>query len=234
MRTLSIVVPTLNAAGSLAGCLQALASGRVVFPDMEILVVDGGSTDGTGEIGAAAGARVILALPGRGSQLAAGARLADGDWLLFLHADTVLAPDWPRVAADHMRSRVSDQGGAPDGRAGYFQFCLDDSTAAARRLERLVALRCRVLALPYGDQGLLISRSLYDRIGGYSALPLMEDVELIRRLGRRRLVALDSVAVTSAARYRRDGYWRRPMRNLACLSLYYLGVAPARIARLYG
>ena len=120
------------------------------------------------------------------------------------------------------------------GRAGYFELRIDDPRSAARRLERLVAWRCRVLALPYGDQGLLISRALYETVGGFAPLPLMEDVELARRLGRRRLACLGAPIVASARRYRCDGYVRRPLRNLLCLSLYFAGVAPARLARLYG
>ena len=91
-----------------------------------------------------------------------------------------------------------------------------------------------MFSLPYGDQGLLISRSLYDAIGGFPPLPLMEDVELARRLGRRRLARIGARAVSSATRYRRDGYWRRPLHNLFCLALYFAGVSPVRIARIYG
>ena len=94
--------------------------------------------------------------------------------------------------------------------------------------------RCRLLALPYGDQGLLIPRGLYEALGGFRPLPLMEDVDLVRRIGRRRLALLPVAAVTSAARYRRAGYGPRVLRNLACLSLYGLGVPPRVIARLYG
>jgi hypothetical protein len=90
------------------------------------------------------------------------------------------------------------------------------------------------LGLPYGDQGLLIARTMYDAVGGFAALPLMEDVDLVRRLGRRRLVQLPATAVSSARRYRAGGYIRRPLRNLLCLSLYFAGVPPRRIARLYG
>jgi hypothetical protein len=117
--------------------------------------------------------------------------------------------------------------------AASFQFALDDDGLMPRLIESLVGFRCHVLALPYGDQGLLISRKLYRRLGGFRPLPLMEDVDLVRRIGRRRLRLLRSRAFTSAARYRRDGWVRRPARNLACLSLYYLGVPPAALARFY-
>jgi GT2 family glycosyltransferase len=120
------------------------------------------------------------------------------------------------------------------GRAAYFRFALDATHWRARLLCRAVALRCHLFALPYGDQGLLIHRDLLREVGGMRALPLMEDVDLARRLGRRRLVALDVAAVTSAARWERDGWTRRSARNLLCLALYLLGVKPAAIARLYG
>ena len=96
-----------------------------------------------------------------------------------------------------------------------------------------MAWRCRVLALPYGDQGLLIARAFYESLGGYRPLPLMEDVDLIRRIGRSRLRMLDATATTSAARYRRDGWTLRPLRNLLCLSLHFAGVPPKALLRFY-
>ena len=111
---------------------------------------------------------------------------------------------------------------------------LDDPKAAARRLEVMVAWRCRVLGLPYGDQGLLISRAFHDRLGGFSDQPLMEDVALVRRIGRARLRFFETAALTSAARYRRAGYAWRSARNLGCLALYFLGVPPRWIVPLYG
>jgi len=219
---LSIVIPTLNAAATLPATLACLGERSA---DSEIVVSDGFSSDRTLAVAQEAGVRVVESPRGRGMQLAAGAAGARGDWLLFLHADTRLAPGWA-VAAERFCS-------ASASRAAYFRFTLDDDTSAARRLERLVAWRCRRLGLPYGDQGLLISRTLYRDVGGFHALPLMEDVDLVRRLGRDRLVGLDHPAITSAARYR-DGYVGRSLRNLACLSLYFAGVPAARIARLYG
>ena len=103
-----------------------------------------------------------------------------------------------------------------------------------RFVEGLVGLRCSVLALPYGDQALLISRHLYNRLGGFRPLPLMEDVDLVRRLKRRELVMLKSRAMTSGERYRRDGYLARSFRNFGCMLLYYLRVPPRVVARLYG
>ena len=147
---------------------------------------------------------------------------------MFLHADCRLEPGWESPVVGFL-----DAPGAAD-RAGYFDFALDDPGPAARRLERIVAWRCRALALPYGDQGLLISRSLYDAVGGFARMPLMEDVDLVRRLGRRRLARIGGPCLASASRYRHEGYLRRPLRNLVCLSLYFAGMRPDRLIRLYG
>ncbi len=219
-----MIIPTLDATADLPWCLAALAGAAIV---REIIVSDGGSRDDTAAIAQAAGARVVVGQSGRGRQLAAGAAAATGRWLMFLHADCRPAPGWQQAIADF----VAAPGAA--GSAGYFTFALDDDSPAARRLERLVAWRVRLFALPYGDQGLLISRQLYDAVGGFAALPLMEDVDLVRRLGRRRLRRLDMALPTSARRYREGGYLRRPARNLSCLALYFAGVPAARIARLY-
>jgi rSAM/selenodomain-associated transferase 2 len=221
MDGLTVIVPTLNAAAHLTDCLAGVSEAGCT------IVVDGGSSDATCDIARRAGATVVAARRGRGIQLALGAAHATTPWMLFLHADTVLEPGWH----DEVATFIS----LPDNaiRAATFKFALDEQSPAARRLERLVAWRCRWLSLPYGDQGLLISRVLYDQIGGYKALPLLEDVDIIRRIGRHRLRMLESGATTSAARWRRDGWINRSVRNAACLALYGLGVPPRIIARLY-
>jgi len=224
---LSVIIPTLNAAASLPATLETVRGAD------EAVVVDGGSTDGTPELAATLGARVIPAPRGRGAQMAAGVAAARGDWLMLLHADTRLA--MPIIGTTMPLGHLHcERAGDHRQHAYYFRFALDSDDPRARRLERLVAWRCRVLALPYGDQGLLIHRDLLRQVGGIRPLPLMEDVDLVRRLGRRRLVALDAAAVTSAAKWQRDGWYRRSLRNLVCLTLYFIGVPIPRIARLYG
>ena len=223
---LSIVIPALNAGAVLARTLDAVAP-PPPEPGREVLVVDGGSSDGTAAVARRHGACVIETAPGRGRQLAEGARRARGRWLLFLHADTELAEGWAEAVSAYCGDPANRE------RAATFRFALDDGARAARRLEAVVAWRTRRLGLPYGDQGLLISRGFYDALGGFRPLVLMEDVDLVRRIGRRRLDALDVAAVTSAIRYRQRGYLRRSGRNLICLGLYFLGVPPRRIARLY-
>lgn len=224
--TLSIVIPTLNAAGSLETVLASLDQAKAGVA--EIIVVDGGSADGTAAIARRLGATCLIAERGRGRQLAVGAERATGDWLLFLHADTVLVSGW-RDEADAFMALPENR-----ERAAAFRFTLDDASPPARRLERAVAWRTRVLGLPYGDQGLLIAGIFYRDLGGFRPLPLMEDVDLVRRIGARRIVPLEAAAVTSAARWRRDGWNRRSAINLACLGLYIAGVPPRLIRRLYG
>jgi rSAM/selenodomain-associated transferase 2 len=225
---LSVVIPAFQAAGELPRALEALEAGRRSGLVAEVVVADGGSSDPTPDLAEAAGARLVAAPRGRGSQLAAGAAAASGEWLLFLHADTALEPGWEEGARAFMAAAGSE------GRAAVFRFAVDDPEPAARRLEAVVAWRCRVLGLPYGDQGLLLHRDLYRRVGGFRPLPLMEDVDIVRRIGSRRLELLEAAARTSAARYRRAGYLRRSLRNLACLGLYFLGVPPRLLVRLYG
>lgn len=225
---LSVIIPTLNAASSLPQALAALAPARARGLIGEMIVVDGGSADATLAVAARAGARVVQAPRGRGGQLAAGAAVADGEWLLFLHADTMLADGW----IEAVRAFIARPGNRE--RAAVFRFALDDDAPVARRLERIVAWRTTALGLPYGDQGLLIARDFYRAVGGFRALPLMEDVDIVRRIGRARLAVLDAAAVTAATRYRRSGYLGRSLRNILCLGLYFLGVPPRSIARLYG
>lgn len=228
---ISVVIPTLDAERRLVATLAALVPAVVEGVVRQVIVVDGGSSDATVAIAEASGAEVLHCRPGRGSQLRTGAKAARGEWLLFLHADTVLASDWDREASAFMAA--VDSGRRPLA-AAAFRFVLDDFGPRPRLLEALVALRCALLRLPYGDQALLVPRRLYEAVGGYRPLPVMEDVDLVRRLGRRRITILRSAAVTSAERYKRDGYLRRALRNLSCLSLYFLRVSPRALARLYG
>ncbi|WP_422008748.1 TIGR04283 family arsenosugar biosynthesis glycosyltransferase [Reyranella sp.] len=221
---IDIVIPTLNAGPTLARTLAALP----IHADLAFstTVCDGGSRDDTVGIARRAGAAVVTAPAGRGGQLAAGAAAGVAPWLLFLHADTRLQSGAGNVIARFVQSI--------NGKAGYFRLRFDADEAGARRVERLAAWRCRSFSLPYGDQGLLIARTHYERLGGFRPLPLMEDVDLVRRIGRHDLVLLEADAITSAARYRRDGWWLRPLRNLTCLSLYFAGVPPLTLRRLYG
>lgn len=224
---LSIVIPALNAGARIGETLGSLEEVGDVLK-VETIVVDGGSRDDTVARAQAAGARVLSAPRGRGGQIAAGAREAQGRWLMFLHADTTLEPFWSTTVTPFMKNKNNLL------RAAYFTFALDDASNAARRVEVLTNWRARRFGLPYGDQGLLMSRTMYESLVGYLDIPIMEDVDIVRRIGKGRLVELPATATTSSERYRRHGYVLRPLMNLSLLSLYLMGVPPRRLARLYG
>lgn len=222
---LSVVIPTLNAARHLPACLAALAPGAADELIREVIIADGGSDDATSAIARDMGCALLDAPRGRATQMIAGAGAAKGEWLLFLHADTVLSHGWEEAVWRHIETRPA--------KAAVFTLAYDSDHRLARWLARRANRRTRWFALPYGDQGLLISRALYDEIGGFRPLPLMEDVDIVRRIGRRRLHLLSTQAVTSAEKYERDGYRKRAYRNGWLLTRYLLGASPEKLARLY-
>ncbi|MBL4807763.1 MAG: TIGR04283 family arsenosugar biosynthesis glycosyltransferase [Rhodobacteraceae bacterium] len=220
----SVIVPTLNVARSIGPCLGAIAQGLDYGVIAEVILTDGGSSDDISEIADTIGAAFITGPKGRGAQLSAGAKQAKADWFLFIHADTVLAENWPQVALSHIAQN-------PD-KAGYFILKFDQSGLAAKTVARWANFRSQVFDLPYGDQGLLISRTLYDQIGGYANIPLMEDVAMAKTLNGT-LIALDATATTSAARYQKYGWFRQSLRNFSLLMRYKRGVDPEKLAAQY-
>jgi rSAM/selenodomain-associated transferase 2/rSAM/selenodomain-associated transferase 1 len=219
---LSVIVPTLNEAVGLGRTLEQLLRAAAV----EIVVADGGSRDATREIAAAAGAAVLVVGDGRAAQLNAGATASRGRLLLFLHADT-LPPDG---YAELIRRALADPGVA----AGAFGFRTDGAGAALRLVEWGANIRSAFFRWPYGDQGLFMERRVFEELGGFSPLPIMEDYELVRRLRRRgAVVTLDAAAVTSARRWQRLGALRTTARNLAMIAGFHAGVSPQRLARFY-
>lgn len=222
-RALSVVIPTLDEAARLPALLADLEA----LGDVEVVVADGGSGDGTPERAREAGARVVRAPRGRGRQLRAGAEAAAGEWLLFLHADARLSP----AAAAAVASFLADAG--PE-RAAYFRFAVAARGWPWRLLEAGQRLRERMTGLVYGDQGLLVHRTLYRTAGGHPAWPLMEDVAVVDRIRRAGgLERLDVPLPTSPRRYHREGPLV-PLRNALLLGLFRLGADPARLARWYG
>lgn len=218
---ISVIIPTLDAEAALPRCLAALVEGLEAGLIRELVISDGGSADATCAVARAWGAEVLTGPPSRGGQLQRGCAAARGDWLLILHADTILAPGWTQAVAAHL--------GAEE--AGYFRLRFDSGGLAAWMVAGWANLRSRA-GLPYGDQGLLLRRSLYYAVGGYPDQPLMEDVAMARRL-RGVLRCLPATAVTSAEKYRRQGWLRRGGRNLLTLARYATGADPAALARSY-
>ncbi len=218
---LSVIIPTLNAEAVLGPCFTALMEGLKTGLIREVIVSDGGSTDATGAQAQAWGAQVLHGPASRGGQLRRGVEAAQGEWFLILHADTVLSPGWSNIVRAHLGSR----------KAGWFRLAFDQRSLAGSLVAGWANLRSR-MGLPYGDQGLLVHCDVYLDAGGYPDVPLMEDVALARAL-RGQLKPLDAVAVTSAAKYRQQGWMRRGLRNLWTLLRYFAGVSPARLAESY-
>ena len=220
---ITVVIPTLNVAAELSGSLGALMEGLAEGLIREVVISDGGSTDKTLELAEEAGAELVTGASSRGGQLRRGCALARGEWILVLHADTQLAPGWASVVEAHIQEE--------EATPAYFQLRFRAKGVAPALVAGWANLRARLFGLPYGDQGLLVPRAAYVAAGGYPDQPLMEDVALVRRLTS--LTPLAVTALTSAARYQRDGWLRRSTRNLRILLRYFLGADPQKLARDY-
>ncbi len=218
---LSVIVPTLNE----ERCIEQTLRRVVELPNVEVIVADGGSEDSTIDIAGRMGATVISANPGRGRQMNAGAAMASGDVLLFLHADTQL-PD-----SFHQHVRATLQHGAI---AGAFLLRIDGDRFGLRWIEHGVNFRSRFLGRPYGDQGLFVSANRFFKLGGFPNWPLMEDVELCRRLRKHGTISLAEAAVTtSARRWLHLGILKTTLINQLCIASFNLGVSPAKLDQWY-
>ena len=218
---LAVIIPTYNSQTSLAALLGQL-SGKANL----IVVSDGLSDDDGLKIAARSHAQIAIGTRSRGAQLNRGTRCADdADWFLFLHADSILPEDWYSDVQAHILGHGQS--------AGYFGLRFDSSKLSARFMEQGIKLRCFLSALPYGDQGLLISRALYEDIGGYPDWPLFEDVNLVERIGRSRLRRLPSVMTTDASKYETVGFFKRGWHNLNLLRRYKKGEPVKHLAKLY-
>ncbi len=217
----SVVIPTLNAEADLGPCLASLGEGLRAGILRELVISDGGSTDATRSVAASAGAIWVEGPPGRGGQLRRGIAATGGPWLLVLHADTTLTPDWPDAVL----------AGIETGRPGYFRLQFRARGLGAAWVASWANLRARRLGLPFGDQGLLVSRADYDAAGGYPDIPLMEDLALARALPRPRPLA--AIATTGAERYRARGWLRQGAANLWRQARFLAGADPQDLARGY-
>ena len=207
---LTVIIPNLNNEAAVKRLLTQLSKA-----DVQIILSDGGSKDKSLQIAAEHGARMACGCCGRGHQLRRGAWIANTSWLLFLHADSQLPDGWESKIRDHIARNPN--------KAGYFAMKFASKGFAPRIVEFLVGLRSYFLRLPYGDQGLLISRSHYEEIGGFAPLVLFEDVDIIRKIGRKRLTWVKGDLVTDPSKYERDGYFRRGWRNIKLARRYFKG-----------
>ena len=217
---ISVIIPTMNEEGCLKKTLESIGRG------IEIIVVDGKSSDSTREIANDFTEKVILSERGRGVQMDRGAREASGDILLFLHADTSLPKGW----RDCIENALKDDRVI----AGGFSLKIDSKGFSFRLIEAVANIRAKYLGLIYGDQAIFVRRDAFFSTGGFMGLPLMEDVDFIRRIRKKgKVLLLDADVSTSPRQWQKKGILRTTIGNLFFLSLYYAGVSPQRLYRLY-
>jgi rSAM/selenodomain-associated transferase 2 len=223
MPRISVIIPTFNEAGTIEDALRSLPQDS----RLECIVVDGGSTDDTVVRAKPIADRLLIAQAGRARQMNAGAGAANGEVLLFLHADTRLPVGAPEDVIRAMEK--------PDVVGGAFRLAIDSRRWILRWISAAANLRSRLSRVPYGDQGIFVRKSVFERLGGFPDLPIMEDLEFSRRLKRAgRTVLLPAVVRTAPRRWEREGVLRVTLRNRLFVLLYFLGVSPARLARRYG
>jgi rSAM/selenodomain-associated transferase 2 len=221
MDYISVIIPTLNEELMIKETFKRL--GKAI----EIIVVDGGSNDKTREIAKTLGAKVIIsAKKGRALQMNLGGKIAKGDILLFLHADTLLPPDYQELIINTLsESNVI---------AGAFQLKIEGQEKSLRLVEKLVNWRSRFFSLPYGDQGIFLKASVFEDLSGFPELPIMEDFELIQRLKKRGKIAIvSSAVVTSGRRWRKLGVWKTTIINQLVILGYYLKIPPKLLKHFY-
>jgi rSAM/selenodomain-associated transferase 2/rSAM/selenodomain-associated transferase 1 len=219
-RGVTVIIPALNEASALQTLLPAIEAGS----PLQIIVADGGSTDDTTAVAARHGVELIHTPRGRARQMNDAAKIARGEYLLFLHADTLPPPDFTGIIARHLTAGVA---------AGAFRFALREKFALQGMLVGFTRLRGRVSGMPYGDQGLFLRRRLFHAVGGFPDWPILEDVEMIKRLRRLgQLVITPECAATSARRWLQGGVLRTWARHQLILAGHSLGVSPRRLAKL--
>ena len=219
----SVIIPTLNAESALPTLLSSLFEGLDAAIIREVIVADGGSRDATVDMAEKVGCHVEHCAKGRGGQIRQGISVAKGDWVLILHADSVLGSGWSEGFERYLEDPAI---------AWYFTLKFNSDHPMARLTEGWANRRARLLGLPYGDQGLLVNRTTLASLGGYVDLPLMEDVATVQKL-KGRLSPLPIPLTTSATRYEREGWLRQGAKNIWRLLRYFFGASPSQLAQEY-
>ena len=220
---ISVIIPALNEEATLKACLE---SAQRLNP-LEVIVVDGGSTDRTGEIAQDAGAIVVKSQKGRGIQMNKGASLAKGEILLFLHADTSVPEAGMSFSAESLNGYIG----------GFFKLKFGDNSISTRLVELFANMRAKIFSLPYGDQAIFMKRDIFEKIGGFREYPFLEDIDLamrLRKYGKLKYIPLEVIA---SSRRLRKGYPLSPifvsLRNVVIALLFILGMSPYRLVRFY-
>jgi rSAM/selenodomain-associated transferase 2 len=226
---ISIIIPVINELDAIAATLARIDTNS---KNIEVIVVDGGSVDGTLELVRSLGVTVLSSPAGRAMQMNAGAVVATGDILLFLHADTLLPPKFDVMIRTAMQSPPA--AGSKVAVAGAFRLQIDAPGAGFRSIEWGVNWRSRFLQMPYGDQAIFLKATTFDRVGGFLELPIMEDFDLMCRLKRYgRITIIPIPVITSARRWLKKGILKTTLINQAIILAYSLGVSPQRLLRWY-
>ncbi len=225
---ISIVIPALDEAATITKIIASIHS----LPQVEILLVDGGSSDSTIKIAQELGVRVLSSPKGRAHQMNVGAKAATGEILLFLHADTILPLGFEQMVRSTLQPPLEESRTPPV--AGAFTLQIDDSMSSLRSIERLVAWRSKWRQMPYGDQAIFLTAETFRSVGGFAEMPIMEDFELIKRLQRLgRIEILAAPVITSARRWLQRGVWQTTLINQAIVIGYSIGISPTRLATWY-
>lgn len=220
--SISVVIPALNEQEYVGRAIRSAITADA--GEVEIIVVDGGSSDRTVQLARECGATVLRSERGRAQQMNKGAAAGRGEILLFLHADSQLPADFT--------TQVRRMLAAPDTIAGAFAIAIEPSSAVMRLYAALTHLRSRVVQIPYGDQAIFLTKAAFDRVGGYPDVPIMEDLELARRLQRLgRVRVVNDIVSTSGRRWHRHGVFKTSLLNQLLIIAYYAGVSPATLHR---
>lgn len=221
---ISVIIPVLNEERLIGDCIESVRQSDV---PCEIIIADGGSSDRT--VWTAErfqGVKVVIAESGRGMQMNAGAAGAAGEVLVFLHADTILDDGWGREITEALKDSAVV--------GGAFTFAISNRGKQYRAVELWVKLRCILFRLPYGDQGIFVRKEVFQALGGYREIPLMEDVDLVGRMKKRgNIVMLEARAFTSGRRWESRGFFRTAAINQLIMFLYRAGVSPDTLAKIY-